>query len=77
MTYGLPSLIRLAVLFVFGIPVIGFLRTLKLLAVSTAVFLPVNLYYVKSVRARTYMGFEDYLILSVFNKNTDSPEPAE
>ena len=71
------TMIRLAVLFLFGIPMIGFLRTVIALAVSTIVFLLVNLYYVKSVRVRTYMENEAYLRVSVFNKDTDSPEPAD
>ena len=36
-----------------------------------------NLYYVNSVRVRTYMGTDEYLKKSLFNKNTQAPAPAD
>ncbi len=40
---------------------------------SLAIMFLWNLYYVKSVRVRIYMGSDEYLRLSVFNKDTQSP----
>ena len=36
-----------------------------------------NLYFVKSVRVRTYMGTDAYLKQSLFNRNTSAPAPAD
>lgn len=36
-----------------------------------------NIYFVKSVRVRTYMGSDEYLRRSMCNKNTPSPRPAD
>ena len=36
-----------------------------------------NLYFIKSVRVRTYMGTDEYLKQSLFNRNTQAPPPAD
>lgn len=36
-----------------------------------------TIYFARSVRVRTYMGSDDYLRKSLFNKNTASPIPAD
>ena len=44
----------------------------------TALGLAIFSYYIKSsVRVRTYMGSDTYLRMSVFNKNSISPPPAD
>ena len=76
-TFQKYTMIRLAVLFLFIWIDLGVLYAVIVLLAATLSFLLVNLYYIKSVRVRTYMENEGYLRLSVFNKETDSPEPAD
>lgn len=44
---------------------------------SAVGLLLLNLYFIKSVRVRTYMGTDEYLKQSIFNKNTQAPAPAD
>ncbi len=76
-TYQQMAIVNVVCSFLITLVGQGFFNAIgTLIGTALGCFL-LNLYYVKSVRVRTYMGTDEYLKKSLFNKNTQAPASAD